>query len=73
MNSPSLAAEPLAVPVAEAARIVGLSRSQFYRVYIDSGRIKTIRTGKRDRVIDVPELKAAYAAFVIEERAAQVQ
>ena len=31
--------------------------------------VGVIRTGKRDRVVDVPELRAAYGRFVAEERA----
>ena len=60
--------EPMAVDIATAARMVGISRAQFYRLYLTPGRIRAIKTGGRDRVIDVAELRAAYAALVADLR-----
>jgi len=51
---------PLALDIKAAAAVVGLSRAQFYRLYINSGRVRAIKTGARDRVIDYEELQAAY-------------
>jgi transposase-like protein len=47
--------------ITNAAAAVGMSRAQFYRLYLKSGRLRAIKTGGRDRVIDVEELKAAHA------------
>jgi hypothetical protein len=46
--------------ITSAATAVGMSRAQFYRLYLKPGRLRAIKTGGRDRVIDVEELKAAY-------------
>ncbi len=66
---------PLAVPIAEAAKHVGLSRGQFYREYLNTvpPRVKAVPTGKRDRIILVDELEAAFARYVAEKRAAPSQ
>ena len=58
-NSP----QPLAVDIQTAARMVGISRAQFYRLYLKPGRLRSIKTGGRDRIIDCAELAAAYAAL----------
>jgi predicted DNA-binding transcriptional regulator AlpA len=50
----------LGMDIKDAAAAVGLSRAQFYRLYLKSGRVKAQKTGGRDRVIDYAELKAAY-------------
>jgi hypothetical protein len=63
--------EPLAVDIATAARMVGISRAQFYRLYLTPGRVRAIKTGGRDRVIDVAELRGAYAALVADLRASE--
>lgn len=60
--------EPLAVTIDDAARMVGLSRSQFYRLYLDGGRLKSVPKGRR-RMIDVKELRSAYEQYVAEVRA----
>ena len=62
--------DKLAVDIGEAADIVGLSKGQFRRVFLDgpTPRIRSIRTGKRDRVIDLAELRAAYEAYKSEAR-----
>jgi hypothetical protein len=62
---------PLAVPIAEAAKHVGLSRGQFYREFLKSNppRVAAVPTGKRDRIILVDELEAAFARYVAEKRA----
>ena len=67
----SLPAAPLAVSILDASRIVGMSRGQFYRVFLDTQRIKAIHSGKRDRVIDMSELRAAYDVWKAETRDAQ--
>lgn len=61
---------PVAVPIKRAAEIVGLSRSQLYRELINPGRIRPVPTGKRDRVVIVSELLAAWDAYVAEKRQA---
>lgn len=65
-----MAPDPLAFSIADAAQFVGLSKSQFRRIYIDGRRIKTLRTGKRDRTVDAAELRAAYSAYTTEQRQA---
>lgn len=40
--------------------MVGVSRAQFYRLYLDTKRVRAIRTGGKSRVIDVQELHEAY-------------
>lgn len=60
--------QPLAVSISEAARMVGLSRTMFYREYIDSGRIVAIPKGRRRRLIDVAELRSAYQKYITEAR-----
>lgn len=64
-------ATPLAVTVPEAARMVGVSRAHFYKLYVDSGRVRPVKQGKRLAVIDVEELRGAYRRLVEEARAAQ--
>lgn len=68
MSNPPV--ETLAVDIARAAEIVGISRAQFYRLYINPGRVRPLKTGGRDRVVDVGELRAAYDALKTELRAA---
>ncbi len=58
-----LSASILGMDIKDAAAAVGLSRAQFYRLYLKPGRIKAIKTGGRDRVIDYGELQRAYAAL----------
>jgi methylmalonyl-CoA mutase cobalamin-binding subunit len=62
---------PLAVDIATAAQMVGISRAQFYRLYLTPGRVRALRTGGRDRVIDVGELCAAYELLKRELRASE--
>jgi hypothetical protein len=61
-------ASPLAVPIREAAQHVGLSRGQFYREFLTPGRVKAIATGKRDRIVLVAELEAAFVKYIAEKR-----
>jgi ACT domain-containing protein len=61
-------ATALAVDIATAAKMVGISRAQFYRLYLKPGRVTAIKTGKRDRIIDVAELTEAYRTYVAEQR-----
>jgi hypothetical protein len=51
---------PLAVDIATAAKIVGLSRAQFYRIFLTPGLVTSMKTGGRDRIIDYDELLSAY-------------
>lgn len=53
----------LGMDIATAAVTVGMSRAQFYRLYLKSGRLRAIKTGGRDRVIDYGELVEAYNAL----------
>jgi hypothetical protein len=63
--------EPLAVTIEEAAKIVCLSRSEFYREYLDTGRVRPLPKGRkrRRRMIDVKELTIAYEQYKAETRA----
>lgn len=63
--------EPLEVSIDEAARIVGLSRAQFYRDYLAPGRIATVPKGRgrRRRMIITQELRRAHEQYVAERRA----
>jgi hypothetical protein len=60
--------KPLAVPILQAAQHVGLSRGQFYRVFLKPGRGKAIPTGKRDRIVLVDEIEAPFDKYVMEQR-----
>jgi hypothetical protein len=60
---PTITTSILGMDIQDAATAVGLSRAQFYRIYLKTGRIRAIKTGGRDRVIDYAELQAAYAAL----------
>jgi hypothetical protein len=63
-NAPmQFSAPPLGMDIQTAATAVGLSRAQFYRLFLKPGRIRAIKTGGRDRVIDYGELQKAYAAL----------
>jgi hypothetical protein len=66
-------AEPLEISIDEAAKMVGLSRAQFYRDYLDTGRIKTVPKGRggRRRAIITQELKLAHERYVAERRAGE--
>lgn len=59
---------PVAVSIREAAQHIGLSRGQFYREFLTPGRVKAIPTGKRDRIVLVDELDAAFQRYVAEKR-----
>jgi hypothetical protein len=60
---------PLAVPIREAAQHIGLSRGQFYREFLTPGLVKAIPTGKRDRIVLVAELEAAFEKYIAGKRA----
>lgn len=50
--------------------MVGLSRSQFYRLYLrDVQRVRPIRKGRKRLLIDVKELRKAYEQYIAEARA----
>jgi predicted DNA-binding transcriptional regulator AlpA len=72
-GSVTINAEPLEISIDEAARMVGLSRAQFYRDYLDTGRVRTVPKGKggRRRAIVTQELKRAHEQYVAERRAGQ--
>lgn len=62
--------EPLEISIEDAARMVGLSRSQFYRDYLDNGRVRTVPKGRgRRRMVVVQELRRAHEQYVTERRA----
>lgn len=65
-----MTAEPFAVSIEEACKLVGVSRRIFYETYIHSGRVKLLPMGAR-RLVVVGELRDAFNAFVAETRAAQ--
>lgn len=54
-----------AVCIKDAATIVGMSTGQFRRVFLDGSPplLKSIHSGKRDRIIDLGELHAAYESY----------
>lgn len=61
--------KPRGLPIRKAAEYIGVSRSQFYREFVKPGRVRTVPTGKRDRIVLVDELDAALTAYVAEKRA----
>jgi hypothetical protein len=60
--------EPLAITIDAAARMVGMSRTHFYRTFIETGRIQTVPKGRRRRMVIVNELRSAYAQYVTDTR-----
>lgn len=58
-----------AVTIEDAATCLGMSISQFRRMFIDSGRLRSVPMGERARAIDVAELRAAYERYKEETRA----
>lgn len=60
---------PWALSIEDAARMVGMSKSHFRRVFIDGKRLRPIPSGERDRIIDTGELHDAYELFKAEVRA----
>lgn len=65
-----MSVEPLAISIAEACEVVGVSRRIFYENYIHTGRVKLFPMGAR-RLVIVAELRDAFNAYVTEIRAAQ--
>lgn len=66
----TITTEPLEISIEEAAAMVRCSRAQFYRDYLDTGRIKTVPKGRgRRRMVIVEELRRAHEQFVRERRA----
>ncbi len=63
------ARKPIALCIVDAAQEVGMSERQFRRLFLSTRRLRSIPTGKRDRIVDYEELMAAYAAYVAEIRA----
>lgn len=66
----SVVLSPLALSIAEAARHVGLSRGQFYREFLqtDPPRVQAVHSGKRDRIVPLDELEAAFTQYLAEKR-----
>ena len=54
-----------AVSLKDASNIVGMSTGQFRRVFLDGPTplLQSIRSGKRDRIIDLEELNAVYEQY----------
>lgn len=72
--SQTIKAEPLEISIDEAARMVGLSRAQFYRDYLGPGRVKTVPKGRgRRRMVIVQELRRAHEQYVAERRGEWVE
>lgn len=66
----SVTVEPFEISIEQAAELVGLSRSQFYRDYLDTGRVRTVPKGRgRRRMIITQELRRAHEQYVAERRA----
>jgi hypothetical protein len=63
-----IAIDPLAVPVSQAHKLVGGSRSQFYKVWIGEGWVKPIDLGGRGESVIVREVEDA-----IRHRAEQIR
>ncbi len=61
---------PRALSINEAAKHVGLSRTQFYREFLktDPPRVQAIHSGKRDRIVILAELEEAFAQYISEKR-----
>lgn len=59
----------LALTIEEAATCIAMSISQFRRIFIDGGRVRSVPMGERARAIDYDELRAAYARYKEETRA----
>jgi hypothetical protein len=58
---PVFTQEPLAVSIDEAAYMVSVSRTRFYTKYVKPGYVHPLNMGDRVQVVDVAELRAAYA------------
>jgi hypothetical protein len=65
-DSPSVldarAQEPLAVSVCRAAELVGVSRAQFYKKWVNAGLVPLIDLGARGKSVRVADLRAVVAA-----------
>ncbi len=59
--------KPLAVSQAQAAKLVGISRSQFWKEYIRTGRVKALDLGARGTSVLVSDLEAAIAQRAAEQ------
>jgi len=51
----------IAVPVRRAAEMVGVSRAQFYKVWVHGGLVKLIDVGARGKSVRVDDLRAVVA------------
>ena len=51
------------VSISEAARLVGLSRQQLYRKYIDGGLLSVEKVGSKPPVIDTSELMRVFGSL----------
>jgi hypothetical protein len=54
--------EAIAVPVRRAAELVGVSRAQFYKVWVNGGLVRLIDLGARGKSVRVDDLRAVVAA-----------
>jgi hypothetical protein len=57
-----LPTEPIAVSVRRAAQLVGVSRAQFYKAWINGGLVKLIDLGARGKSVRVDDLRSVIAA-----------
>jgi hypothetical protein len=62
---------PLAVTIPAAAESLGMSRSKFYTEFLNTGRVRPVKVGKRGRAIDAGELKDAWDKYRAELRAVE--
>jgi hypothetical protein len=52
-------AEPVAIPLVRAHELVGCSRTQFAKIWVESGLIQPVDLGGRGRSVILAELQAA--------------
>jgi excisionase family DNA binding protein len=55
---------PIALPPAEAARLIGISKRSLYRLIAD-GRVVARRDGSRRTLIDVASLRAYFESLPV--------
>jgi hypothetical protein len=54
--------DQIAVTVRRAAELVGVSRAQFYKVWIHGGLVKLIDLGARGKSVRVADLRSVVAS-----------
>jgi hypothetical protein len=57
----------IAVNIPRAAELIGISKAQFHKVWINTGRIQAVDLGARGRAIIVADLRVAVARRVAEQ------